>query len=246
MTRHKLLALPALLASALLWFLPPLACAGVFSVAPVRVFMTVRDRAVAVTLANEGTTEIVLQAELYNWTQRPDGSDQLDPSDDLILAPPVVRLAPKAQQVVRLALLRAPDATRQLTYRMIVREVPEAPVGARTNVMEVPVALALNLPVFVSPPMAKRNVTCQIVRGAGSAPVLALCRNEGNAYAQVREARLRRAGTEAARFEGGSYILPGVAKSIPMTAGTAVLGGPVELSVAFDDGTEQVFELSLP
>lgn len=240
----KLLALPAL-ATVLLAISPAPASAGVFSVAPIRVFMTVRDRAVAITLSNEGDAEIVLQADLHGWSQRPDGSDQLVPTDDLILAPPIVKLAPKAQQVVRLALLRPPDASRQLTYRLIVREVPEASSAARTNAMEIPVALALNLPIFVSPPMARRNVTCQVQRG-GPAQVQALCRNEGNAYAQVREARLRRAGAETARFEGGSYILPGVAKPIALAAGAAVPAGPAELSVAFDDGTEQVFEVAVP
>jgi len=40
------------------------AVAGVFSVTPVRIYMTPRDRAVAVTITNQGDSPIVLQADL--------------------------------------------------------------------------------------------------------------------------------------------------------------------------------------
>ncbi|MDO8774118.1 MAG: fimbria/pilus periplasmic chaperone [Burkholderiaceae bacterium] len=67
-----------------------------------------------------------LQADLNIWSQKLDGIDEQLPTDDLILSPPIIKLAPKARQVVRLALLKPADASRQLTYRMILREVPEA------------------------------------------------------------------------------------------------------------------------
>ncbi len=65
--------------------------AGVFSVTPVRIYMTPRDRAVAVTIINEGDTEVVLQADLNAWSQKPDGTDEQVPTEDLILSPPVIR-----------------------------------------------------------------------------------------------------------------------------------------------------------
>ncbi|MDQ6881948.1 MAG: hypothetical protein M3150_07630, partial [Pseudomonadota bacterium] len=46
-------------------------CASVlaaeFSVTPVRIFMAAKDRAVAITVVNEGDEEIVMQADLYSW-----------------------------------------------------------------------------------------------------------------------------------------------------------------------------------
>src|SRR5262245_46171097 len=100
--------------------------AGVFSVVPVRVYMTPRDRAVAITVTNEGETEMVLQAEVSTWRQKPDGTDEQVPSEDLVLSPPILKLAPKARQVVRLARVSAADMAQQQTYRLVIREVPEA------------------------------------------------------------------------------------------------------------------------
>ncbi len=39
--------------------------------------MTPRDRAIAVTLTNEADTEVVLQADINAWSQKPDGTDEL-------------------------------------------------------------------------------------------------------------------------------------------------------------------------
>src|SRR4051812_34447113 len=103
----------------------PAAHAGSFSVSPVRIFMGMRDRATGVTIINEGDTDLVMQAELFEWKQKPDGTDDLQPTQDLVLAPPILRLAKGARQVVRLANLRAPTPGEQLTYRLIIREVPE-------------------------------------------------------------------------------------------------------------------------
>jgi fimbrial chaperone protein len=228
----------------LLAFLLPLASeAGVFSVTPVRLFMTVRERAIAVTLTNDGDSDVVLQADINTWTQAPDGTDQLVPTEDLILAPPIIKLAPKARQVVRLAFLKPPDLTRQLTYRIIVREVPEAlPQGPG---LQVPIALALSMPVFVTPPNAKKAVSCAPARDAAGAVSLR-CSNGGSAYAQLREATLTRGDKVVARFEGGTYILPGAAKPIALKGDGPVGPGDAKLDLLFDDGQNVSSMIALP
>ena len=70
--------------------------AAEFSVTPVRIFMAARDRAVAITVVNESDEEIVMQADLYSWRQKPDGEDDLVLTEDMILSPPIVKLAPKS------------------------------------------------------------------------------------------------------------------------------------------------------
>lgn len=228
----------------LLALLAPLAdaMAGVFSVTPVRLYMTPRDRAVAVTLTNEGDTEVVLQADINNWSQKPDGTDELVLTEDLILAPPIIKLGPRARQVVRLALLKPADASRQLTYRMIIREVPEA--SPRQGV-QIPIALALSMPVFITPPAARRQVECSAER-ADAKTVNVRCSNSGTAYAQVREAKVSRGDKVLARFEGGNYILPGAAKTIALKSEEAVPPGESKLVVTFDDGKSINTSVTLP
>src|SRR5258706_5283388 len=125
----------------ILLFAAKWAVAANFSVTPVRIYMKVQDRAVAVTIQNEGNAPVLLQADLYSWSQKADGSDDLILTEDLILSPPIIKLAANAKQVVRLARLKPADASRQLTYRMVLREIPEA-AQQKENV-QVQFALAL-------------------------------------------------------------------------------------------------------
>src|ERR1043165_2168612 len=67
------------------------ACAGVFSVTPVRIYMTPKDRAIAVTITNEADEPVVLQADVYEWKQAADGSDNLVPRGGRPSSPPRVR-----------------------------------------------------------------------------------------------------------------------------------------------------------
>ncbi|MBC7547083.1 MAG: molecular chaperone [Polaromonas sp.] len=239
-TIHSSTPLVALLLLGSAIALPSSAIAGAFSVSPVRIYMLPRERAVAVTVVNEGDTEVVLQADINAWTQKPDGTDELNPTDDLILSPPIIRLAPNSRQVVRLALLKPADASRQLIYRMIMREVPEA-VSMIDRTVQLPVALALSMPVFITPPPAKRIMDC------ATAPNLTVrCSNSGTAYAQVREILIKRGTITLARFEGGTYILPGAQKVISLKAASGVPPGAAQMSVSFDDGKSQIFEVTLP
>ena len=220
--------------------LPLSAVAGAFSVSPVRIYMLPRERAVAVTVVNEGSTEVVLQADLNAWTQKPDGTDELNPTDDMILSPPIIRLAPNSRQVVRLALLKPADASRQLIYRMIMREVPEA-VANIDRTIQLPVALALSMPVFITPPPAKRIMDC-----VASPNLTVSCTNSGTAYAQVRQILLKRGTVTLAHFEGGTYILPGAQKVISLKGEPTMPPGAAQMSVSFDDGKSQIFEVMLP
>jgi fimbrial chaperone protein len=222
------------------------AFAGVFSVTPVRIFMTPRDRATAITVTNEGDDELVMQADVYTWHQKPSGEDDLALSEDLILSPPILKLAPHSRQVVRLARVGAPSPDQQLTYRMIVREVPEARKEAAKDV-SLQVALAFSLPVFITPPGLKRQLDCQGQR-AGADAVTVTCSNTGSLYAQPREIALSSAGGQRlASKDSALYILPGMKRTYDLrdTQGP-IPGGALKLALTFDDGSSQEYQLKLP
>lgn len=236
----------SLLVIAVAALLAPEAWAGAFSVSPVRIFMEARERATGVTIINEGETDLVMQAELFEWKQKPDGTDDLRTTQDLVLAPPILRLAKGARQVVRLANLRPPQPGEQLTYRLVVREVPEAVAPAQTGV-QIQVALAFSLPVFITPPGAKRDLTCTAERTSPTA-VRATCENRGQAYAQPASMTLSTPGGNTlltSEIKGG-YILPGITRRFELAgSGSRVPGGPAKLQVTQDDGSKQVFDVQL-
>jgi fimbrial chaperone protein len=219
--------------------------AASFSVIPVRIYFAPRERAIAVTLANPGDAPVALQAELYDWQQSAEGNDQLQPTDDLVLAPTIVRLAAHSQQVVRLALLRPADPQRQLTYRMIVREVPELS-GVPQEGVAVPVALALSLPVFVTPPGARAQLDCAPRREAQQ--LLLTCVNKGTAVALLRSARLERGAAALGSYTGAAYLLPGASRSLPLAVVSAadLAPGPARVVLGLDDDTSTALEVDLP
>lgn len=219
--------------------------AGQFSVSPLRIFMTPRDRATAITLVNEGDSEVLIQADLYQWQQKADGSEDLSLTEDLILSPPIIRLAPRARQVVRLALLRPMPRDMQSTYRMLVREIPEA--QPKEQGLTLQIAMAFSLPVFISPPGVKRQLQCTAER-VQDHRVRAHCENIGNAYAQPVEFSLTAPGGERlAGSESGGYVLPGMKRSfelaVPATQKVPV--GPARLMVRQDNGATETFDLTL-
>lgn len=216
--------------------------AATFSVTPVRIYMKPQDRAVAVTITNESDEPVVLQADLFVWSQKADGTDELALTEDLILSPPIIKLKAKARQVVRLARLKPADASRQLTYRMILREIPEA--SAPKDKFRVQIALALSMPVFITPPPAKRDMACDASRAEGVS-LNVNCTNKGSAYAQIREVLLKQGDKALGRFEGGAYILPGARKVLPIKAENAVPSGRLQLVVTYDDGLTETFDVTI-
>ena len=224
--------------------LPAAGWAGLFTVTPVRIFMTPKDRAVAVTVTNDGDEELVMQAEVFNWSQKAGGEDVLVPSEDLILSPPILKVAPRSRQVVRLARLGPPPTSQQVTYRLVVREVPEAKQAQKD--IQVQIALAFSMPVFITPPGAKRDLACS-ARRSGPQALAASCENRGSAYAQIRSIGLTAAdGTPVAVRESGGYLLPGISRSFEVQAkDAAIRPGNYRLAVTLDDGSGQSFDVTV-
>jgi fimbrial chaperone protein len=218
--------------------------AGQFSVTPVRIYVAPKDRAAAVTVTNEGDEELVMQADVYVWKQKPGGEDELSLSEDLFLSPPIIKLAPKSRQVVRLAMLSPPKTSRQLTYRVIVREIPEARPVKKT--VELQIALAFSLPVFITPPGAKSWLGCTIERSAANS-VMAVCENTGTAYAQPREFVLTSAdGDKLASRDSGGYILPDIKRRFEIKrAEGRIPGGKAKLAVTLDDGKTLTYDVTV-
>ncbi|HUG24712.1 fimbrial biogenesis chaperone [Piscinibacter sp.] len=220
------------------------AWAGAFAVSPVRLYLSERDRAIAVTITNESARPVVLQADYYRWTQQPDGTDVLTDSEDLVLSPPVLHLAPFARQVVRLGRLRAPDPRRQSTYRVVIREVPEALGAASSPTLQL--ALAFSLPVFITPAGAQRELGCAAASGTASAHPEVECANTGGAYAQVRGFKLLRGDALLATSEEAAYVLPGARRRFVLKPAAATLEpGAAQLQVSFDDGVVQTFAVAI-
>lgn len=221
--------------------IPCAGIAGQFSVSPVRIFVATKDRTTAVTITNESDAELVMQADVFQWKQTPTGQEDLTLTEDLIVAPPIIKLAPRARQIIRLAMLKSVPPDQQLTYRLIVREIPEAKPPEPG--VQLQIALAFSMPVFISPPGVKRQLVCEPQRAAPDA-VLVTCENTGNAYAFISEFKLSSVSGELITMSNaGGYVLPGIKRSFELKrTGGLISSGKVLLVVTQDDLSVQTFD----
>lgn len=219
------------------------AIAGTFSVTPVRIYMTPKDRAVAVTITNDGDEPLVMQADLYAWKQNADGSDELTLTEDIFLSPPIIKMAPKSRQVVRLARLSPVKSSDQLTYRMIVREIPEARPAKED--LQLQIALAFSMPVFITPPDVKAKLHCQLSQADST---IVHCENSGKAYSHPVSLQLQsEEGAVIASNNAGGYLLPGTKRDFILKNGEpaatlkAASTKKAKLLITFDDATQQEY-----
>jgi fimbrial chaperone protein len=184
-------------------------------------------------LENHGDAAVLVQGEALAWSQQ-DGKDELVPTRELLISPPMFKLAAGGKQTVRIALLRPPDPARELTYRVYLQEVPPPPAAGQPTVTT---ALRLSLPVFVLPPKVAALPVLNW-RAAPSATGLNLTlANDGNAHIQVSALKLSLPdGSLLAEEKVFTYVLPGQAHSWDIPLKQPLRGDKLKLSAQTDNG----------
>ena len=185
--------------------------AGSFSISPIRLDLSAAARSAALTVRND-EREALVQAEVMLWEQV-DGEDRLTPTRDLLVSPAVFTLPQNGSQLVRVALRSAPaDTTRELSYRLILQEVPQP---ANPDFSGLQVALRLSVPVFVAN-AGRDRAGARVVRRRRPATGLVLtAQNSGDVHARIHGFSVAPAvGDDAPLVQPvATYILPGQARS---------------------------------
>jgi fimbrial chaperone protein len=201
-----------ILASATVFGLSPTqALAGTFSISPLRAELSSRAQTGALTLRNQESTPVVVQAEVLLWEQT-EGEDKLSPTRDVLVSPAVFTIPGNGSQLVRVALRRAADAQRELSYRLILTEVPQQASPEFTGLN---VALRLSLPIFVAPTAtANPQLDWSATRNAAGEIALS-ARNSGNTHARVLSFNVSPAAGSPPGIQRDvtAYILPGQART---------------------------------
>jgi fimbrial chaperone protein len=155
-------------------------------VSPVRVTLSDSQKIASLSVRNDGAEPVTMQMEVLSWSQR-EGNAVFAATRELLANPPIFTIPAGGSQLVRVGLRRAPDAQRELTYRVILQELPPPPnpdlTGARMT-------LRISLPVFVSPEIeAKPVLLWQAVRTSQGALKISLS-NNGNGHIQIKNFKL--------------------------------------------------------
>jgi fimbrial chaperone protein len=220
--------------------LPPAALAGAFSISPLRVDLSGSTKTAALTVRNDDATAVVVQAEGMAWSQ-PDGEDTLAASRELLVSPAVFTLAPGGQQLLRVALRRAPDPAEELSYRLIVQEVPQAAAPEFTGLR---MALRLSVPVFVAADRAGDAALTWIAEHDPDGALAVTARNEGSVHARIQRFTVHGGNDTVMEQPSLAYVLPGASRrwrfpassGAPFTPGT-LSAAPYRLEALTDRGT---------
>jgi len=183
--------------------------AQALSVLPVTIPLTPGQKTTSLTITNQGTAETAVQIRAYAWSQKSDNGDiQLNPTNMVLLSPPLARIAPGASQVVRLILHMTPE-TQEATYRILIDQVPPP---AEAGVVHL--VLRLSIPIFAPPPIRSfSDVQFHLERDADHIYLVAI--NAGNLHDVIRDIALTTSDGRKLEPESGGatpYILSGATR----------------------------------
>ena len=155
----------------------------------------------AVTLINTSDAEELFQIQQFAWAQQ-DNKDKLTPTEDLVIAPPVVTIQPGETRVVRIALRGDAPSSREATYRVIVAQVPRK-VNTANGVQLV---YHLSLPLFVDPTAhAVPKATWSARPSADKKHAIVTLDNQGEAHVRLQTIRLLEGDAEMGSWREGSH-----------------------------------------
>ncbi len=181
--------------------------AGSIAIAPLRLTFSGASVIASVTVANNGPVETLVQAETFAWHQE-GGESRLVPTDDVVAVPPVFRLAPGAQQQVRVGLTRAFTEKSEQAFRLTVTEVPTIAKADTVNV-----AIRHSLPVFVLP----AGAISPALQARSGAPGHVELTNSGSQHLRILRWRLRDSGGAVlAEGSGPGYLLAGASQTVSL------------------------------
>ena len=218
---------PAAAALAVLLAATP-ATAGLLTVLPVTLQLAPGQSVATLTLINDDVVDTAIQVRVFAWTQD-DKTEQLVPTDDVMISPPLATIAPRTAQIVRLALRRPPQGA-EASFRILVDQIP--PPAAPGTVR---MALRLSIPVFAEPGTRIAARLKYHVETKGDESWLVAV-NTGTRHEKLREIRLIAADGRSIvpAANQSPYVLPGAERRWPLNAPAGV--GPLRLGAKGDTG----------
>ena len=209
------------------------------TISPISVSLDAKRPADAVTFQNGTAENKVIQVEIMNWSHD-NGEDHFTPAADLLVSPPMFRVAAGAKQVVRVGLKSRAGATSptEKTYRMFLQEVPEtAPVPAvDAGGSALRLLLRFGVPVFLKPAKAlPESINWKASRNKDNTIALSLT-NTGNRHLRVSEVKLESAGKSVAA-SNFAYVFAGETYTWTLKPDAPWQPGAAMVSARTDDGS---------
>ena len=188
-------------------------------ISPVSISFQPGQNSAGIQLQNNGDTPLYGQVRVYAWDQR-DGVDALTPTTELVASPPIIEIAARSSQTIRLVRrggAAAPGGAEQ-TYRILIDELPRGD-NLQGNVA---IRLQYSVPAFVLPnnTQAAPALEWSTFQRAGAWHLRA--RNGGALHAQIGATSVKVGNREVVLSKGLlGYALAGRTRDWPLPAEVA-------------------------
>lgn len=187
--------------------------AGSFTVNPVRIELSAATPSAVLQVENTQTLPVTIQLSTMAWSQ-PAGKDELKPSWDLLATPQIFTLKAGATQIVRIGLLRKFESEQEVSYRLLLDEIPPPPAP---DFRGLHVALRISLPVFIKPAGEASPRVVASVRSGDAQQLRLTLTNLGKASAQLQGLTVhpdREPEQQLAAHPSVVYVLPGQSREL--------------------------------
>lgn len=203
---------------------------------PVSIDLSGAEPRATVALRNVGREPVWLEVQTAAWSQSPEGELQTAPTDEIVVFPPLLTLAPGEERNLRVGTTARPGAAER-TYRVFLQELP--PAGKPGERQQVRVLSRLGLPVFLAPQRPASSAALEGLGASGGKARFAL-RNAGSVRLRPAEVKLVARGaaghTLFARPLDAWYVLAGGERryelSLPQEQCPAIRTLAVEVTLA--------------
>lgn len=176
-----------------------------------------------------------IKAQVFAWRQQ-GGEDVYDPTDEILINPPLFFLPADGSQLVRLGLASGAklDRSRERAYRVFFEEIPPDKASGSEGVR---MALKMGIPLFIKAETAAGADLAWHAQLAGNALRLAV-ENNGVTHARLSDIKLwTQAGSAPfARAEGFRYVLAGARQEWRLVATERVQAGPGRITAQSESG----------
>ena len=208
------------------------ASAASLRVAPTNLELIAPDSAAVLNLTNESRQPINIQVRVFKWTQV-NGVEQLEPTTDVVASPPLAKMGPNADYVVRVVRVSKAPVRKEDSYRVIVDELPD-PSRAKSGT--VTLIVRYSVPVFFRNPDASApNVTWNLTRSGRG--LMLTARNNGDSRFRLSNITLKQGETKIGSRSGlVGYVLGGATMQWPIGSTKSLSGNAVSLQGLSDFG----------
>jgi fimbrial chaperone protein len=195
-------------------------------ISPVSIAFEPGQGAAGINLQNFGDTPLYGQVRVYTWEQK-DGIDVLTPTGEVVASPPIIEVAARSTQTIRLVRRKQDGGAVERSYRILIDEIPRNEAGSG-----VAIRLQYSVPVFVAPTVAGAAPALSFSLAQRDGKLVLRARNDGAVHAQIGATRVRAGAGAGAEVEVSKgllgYALAGQAREWQLSKEKAAqLTGPL-------------------